>query len=93
MMIVSFWHWLAIVLVGGAVGLITGFLTTRQITGGGWLFPAVGILGAFLADWGLCTVLKIYIDLPVLYNLSLLFWQLLGAIVLTQVLNLMGKRP
>jgi uncharacterized membrane protein YeaQ/YmgE (transglycosylase-associated protein family) len=91
-MIVSFWHWLVIVLVGGAVGFSTGFLTTRQVSGGAWLFPVVGIVGAFLVDWALATVLKLHIDLPVLYNLSLLFWQLVGAILFTQILNLMGRK-
>jgi|GEM_PF-1259497 uncharacterized membrane protein YeaQ/YmgE (transglycosylase-associated protein family) len=92
-MITSFWHWLTIILVGGLVGIITGFLTTRRVTGGVWLFAFVGIMGAFLVDFVCSVIFKLYIDLPVLYNLSLLFWMVVGAVVFTQILNLLGQRP
>ncbi len=92
-MIVSFWHWLMIVIIGGLVGLVTGFLTTRQVTGGIWLFAFVGVVGAFLVDWVAGTILRLYIDLPVLYHLCLLLWMLAGSVLFTQILNLLGKRP
>ncbi|MGB9552841.1 MAG: hypothetical protein ACPL7L_00485 [bacterium] len=92
-MITSFWHWLAIIFVGGLVGIITGFLSVKRVMGGIWLFAFVGILGAFLLDFVCAVIFKLYIDLPVLYNLSLLFWMLLGAIGATQILNLLGEKP
>jgi hypothetical protein len=59
-----------------------------------WLaLPGSGDCGRFRGGLGSVHGLEDHIDLPVLYNLSLLFWQLLGAILLTQILNLMEKRP
>lgn len=92
-MITSFWHWLSIILVGGLVGIVTGFISTRRVAGGVWLFAFVGILGAFLFDFVCAVIFKLYIDLPVFYNLSLLFWMVIGAVGATQILNLLGEKP
>jgi uncharacterized membrane protein YeaQ/YmgE (transglycosylase-associated protein family) len=91
-MILSVWHWLVILAVGGLIGLVTGFFTTRRVTGGIALFAFVGVIGAFLVDWVCATVFQLWIDLPVLYNLSLLFWMIVGAVFFTQILNLLGKK-
>ena len=91
-MILSVWHWLVILAVGGSIGLVTGFFTTRRVTGGIGLFAFVGVIGAFLVDWVCATVFQLWIDLPVLYNLSLLFWMIVGAVFFTQILNLLGKK-